>query len=80
MGKEDKNENTEIREYSIRENIFFTTLVAVGMPELFERFPKEEIMAVVIEISEQFETEHPDGTTEELERNAAIRLKKCLKD
>lgn len=76
--QENKDKNAEIREYSIRENIFFATLLAGSMTELFERFPKEEVMAVVIELSEQFEDEFADGNTEQLEDFVRTHLKSLL--
>lgn len=76
--RENEDKNAEIREYSIKENIFFATLVAADMAELFERFPKAEIMAVVIELSEQFECEFPEGTTEQLEEFARTYLNRFL--
>lgn len=70
-----REKDNEIREYSIRENIFFATLTAVSQENLMDKLPREEIMAAVIEIAEQFEDEYPDGTTQELEAYAAKRLR-----
>lgn len=68
----------EIREYSIKENVFFTALVATKMPELFEKMKKSEVMAVAIEIAERFQDEHPDGSVEQLEAFAKEELGKLL--
>ena len=70
--------DTEIREYSIRENIFFATLTAVSQDGLMDKLPREEIMAAIIEIAEQFEDEHPGGTTQELEAYAVKRLSELM--
>lgn len=70
--------DNEIREYSIRENIFFATLTAASLEDLMDKLPREEIMAVVIEIAEQFEDEHPGGATQELEAYAVKRLSELM--
>ena len=64
----------EIREYSVRENIFFVTLVSEKMRSQLDRYPREEIMAAVIEIAEQFASDYPAGTTDQLEEYARNKL------
>lgn len=76
--KERAEKKQEIREYSIRENVFFTTLIAAQNPDLFRKMHKSEVMALVIEIAEQFENEHPDGSVEELEEYAKAKLRKVV--
>ncbi len=72
--KEFADKECEIREYSVRENIFFTTLVASEIPGLFERMHKSEVMAVVIEIAEQFDIDFPNGSVEQLEEYAKAKF------
>lgn len=76
--KYELDKEMEIREYSVRENIFIAAVVAANMKDLFHNIPKEEVMATVIELAEQFANEHPEGTTEQLEQYARIRLNKLL--
>lgn len=72
------DKDMEMNEYNVRENIFFAAVVAANMKELFYNIPREEVMAAVIELAEQFANEHPEGTTEQLEQYARIRLNKLL--
>lgn len=76
--KEQTEKEREIKEYSIRENVFFTTLIAAQTPDLFRKMHKSEVMALVIEIAEQFENEHPDGSVEDLEEYAKAKLRKAV--
>lgn len=56
----------EIMEYDVRGNIFFGTLAAVEMKELWNTYPHPEIMAAVIVLAEQFAGERPEGSGEEM--------------
>lgn len=76
----DHNEkNQEIREYSIRENIFSGALIAVELDELLRHLSKEEIMAEVISIAEHFENEHSEGTSEQFDVYCRTKLLKMIK-
>lgn len=70
QGKDD-----EIYEYGVRGNIYFAAVEAEKMIELLDVVPREEIMAFVISISEEFENQFPDGTNEEFIAFAQQRLR-----
>jgi hypothetical protein len=52
--------DTEINEYSIRENVFFITRVAVQLTlnHIIPEIPEVLLMAEVIALAERFEREH----------------------
>lgn len=66
--------DVEIREYSVRENIFYAAVISEEMKEQLCHLPKAEIMAAVIEIAEQFENSYPNGTAAQMEEYARKRL------
>lgn len=66
----------EIREYSIRENVFFGALIYAEMRDQLDHLSSEEVMAEVIAIAEQFEEESPDGTSEQFNNYCRDKLKK----
>lgn len=70
---------TEISEYSIRENIFYGTLAATELADLWTEYPSAVLMAAVIELAEQFETEKPDGAADEMKAFAKANLPEKLK-
>lgn len=68
----------EIMEYGVRGNVFFGTLAAVEMKELWNTYPHLEIMAAVIALAEQFESERPEGSGEEMMDYTKAHIKEKL--
>ena len=70
----------EIREYSIKENVFFGAWEAAKMGVQLSHIPQGELMAAVIELAEEYANVHLDGNVEEYILFVRSRLNALIKN
>lgn len=70
----------EIREYSVKENVFLGAWEAAKMSAELSHIPQSEIMATMIALAEEYDNENPNGTAEDFILYAQSKLKKLAQE